>query len=45
MTFRSPDMRWRAITSTGLQPALQNFLIAAVALVVAHLPAREGVSR
>ncbi|WP_329052264.1 DUF2165 domain-containing protein [Amycolatopsis sp. NBC_01488] len=36
---------WQSGKWNGLQPALQNFLIATVALVVAHLPGREGVSR
>lgn len=32
---------WQSDKWNGLQPALQNFLIATVALVVAHLPAKE----
>jgi predicted small integral membrane protein len=36
---------WQSDKWNGLQPALQNFLIATVALVVAHLPAKEVVSR
>ncbi|WP_439376619.1 hypothetical protein [Amycolatopsis lexingtonensis] len=34
-----------AIGGEWLQPAPQNFLIAAVALVVAHLPEKQPVSR
>ncbi|MDS0132260.1 MULTISPECIES: DUF2165 domain-containing protein [unclassified Amycolatopsis] len=33
---------WQSDKWNGLQPALQNFLIATVALVVAHLPERES---
>ncbi|WP_410591210.1 DUF2165 family protein [Amycolatopsis sp. lyj-23] len=33
---------WQSAKWNGLQPALQNFLIATVALVVAHLPAKEA---
>ena len=36
---------WQSDKWNGLQPALQNFLIATVALVVAHLPERQAVSR
>ena len=36
---------WQSEKWNGLQPALQNFLVATVALVVAHLPEREAVSR
>ncbi|MBE8525118.1 DUF2165 domain-containing protein [Amycolatopsis sp. H6(2020)] len=36
---------WQSEKWNGLQPALQNFLIAAVALVVAHLPEKQAVSR
>jgi predicted small integral membrane protein len=36
---------WQSDKWNGLQPALQNFLVAAAALVVAHLPEREAVSR
>ncbi|HEY3467996.1 MAG TPA: DUF2165 domain-containing protein [Amycolatopsis sp.] len=32
---------WQSDKWNGLQPALQNFLIAVAALVVAHLPAKE----
>jgi predicted small integral membrane protein len=36
---------WQSDKWNGLQPALQNFLIATVSLVIAHLPAKEAVSR
>ncbi|MFF1607448.1 DUF2165 domain-containing protein [Amycolatopsis sp. NPDC058278] len=36
---------WQSEKWNGLQPALQNFLIATVALVVAHLPEKQAVSR
>jgi predicted small integral membrane protein len=36
---------WQSDKWNGLQPALQNFLVATAALVVAHLPEREAVSR
>jgi predicted small integral membrane protein len=36
---------WQSDKWNGLQPALQNFLIATAALVIAHLPAKEAVSR
>src|SRR5256884_518414 len=36
---------WQSSKWNGLQPALQNFLIATAALVIAHLPAKEVVSR
>ena len=36
---------WQSDKWNGLQPALQNFIVATVALVVAHLPEREAVSR
>jgi predicted small integral membrane protein len=36
---------WQSDKWNGLQPALQNFLIAAAALVIAQLPAKEVVSR
>jgi predicted small integral membrane protein len=32
---------WQSDKWNGLQPALQNFLIATAALVIAHLPAKE----
>jgi predicted small integral membrane protein len=36
---------WQSDKWNGLQPALQNFLIATVALVVTHLPEKQAVSR
>jgi len=36
---------WQSDKWNGLQPALQNFLIATAALVIAQLPAKEVVSR
>jgi predicted small integral membrane protein len=36
---------WQSDKWNGLQPALQNFLIAVAALVIAHRPKQEGVSR
>ena len=32
---------WQSSKWNGLQPALQNFLIATAALVIAHLPAKD----
>ncbi|WP_163507072.1 DUF2165 domain-containing protein [Fodinicola acaciae] len=32
---------WQSKSWNGLQPALQNFIIAAVGLIVAHLPSKE----
>ncbi|MEQ0562891.1 DUF2165 family protein [Amycolatopsis sp. NEAU-NG30] len=36
---------WQSDEWNGLQPALQNFLVAVAALVIAQLPRHEGVSR
>ncbi|MEV5714135.1 DUF2165 domain-containing protein [Amycolatopsis mediterranei] len=35
---------WQSEKWNGLQPALQNFLIATAALIVAHLPEKQAVT-